>query len=222
MLGIGINVGAAGCPGAGFVDRDRLELLVDVLERLEHGYAAWLAAYTSGNVKRLLLAAFLIALALPAGAQAANAPKVLAIHFAAGREPGHAGLAERRARSRAVARLFGRGDPARHTGRPRGLDAEDRAEGAVAEDPGDRLRDAAGCTGRLGRRVDLRGVGRARDGARDEHRVVDPDRRQRRRTSAATSGARRSTTRPRRCAGSQSRTGATRPGRTQPCASRRT
>ncbi len=39
-------------------------------------------AYTSGNVKRLLLAAFLIALALPAGAQAANAPKVLAIHFA--------------------------------------------------------------------------------------------------------------------------------------------
>lgn len=43
VLGVGINVGAAGYPGAGYVVRDRLELLVDVLERLEHGYAAWLA-----------------------------------------------------------------------------------------------------------------------------------------------------------------------------------
>lgn len=43
VLGIGINVGTAGFPGAGFVDRDRLELLVDVLERLEHGYDDWLA-----------------------------------------------------------------------------------------------------------------------------------------------------------------------------------
>jgi BirA family biotin operon repressor/biotin-[acetyl-CoA-carboxylase] ligase len=43
VLGIGINVGAAAWHGAGFVERDRLELLVDVLERLEQGYDAWLA-----------------------------------------------------------------------------------------------------------------------------------------------------------------------------------
>jgi BirA family biotin operon repressor/biotin-[acetyl-CoA-carboxylase] ligase len=44
VLGIGINVGSAGWPGAGWVDRDRLDLLVDVLERLEAGYEAWLTA----------------------------------------------------------------------------------------------------------------------------------------------------------------------------------
>jgi BirA family biotin operon repressor/biotin-[acetyl-CoA-carboxylase] ligase len=43
VLGIGINVEAAGFPGAGFVERDRLELLVEVLERLERGYGAWAA-----------------------------------------------------------------------------------------------------------------------------------------------------------------------------------
>jgi BirA family transcriptional regulator, biotin operon repressor / biotin---[acetyl-CoA-carboxylase] ligase len=43
VLGIGINVGSAGWPGAGFVEGDRLELLTAVLERLEHGYDAWLA-----------------------------------------------------------------------------------------------------------------------------------------------------------------------------------
>jgi BirA family transcriptional regulator, biotin operon repressor / biotin---[acetyl-CoA-carboxylase] ligase len=43
VLGIGINVGGAGWPGAGWVERDRLELLVDVLARLEDGYAAWLS-----------------------------------------------------------------------------------------------------------------------------------------------------------------------------------
>ena len=42
VLGIGINVGSAAWPGAGWVDRDRLDLLVDVLERLEAGYDAWL------------------------------------------------------------------------------------------------------------------------------------------------------------------------------------
>jgi BirA family biotin operon repressor/biotin-[acetyl-CoA-carboxylase] ligase len=41
VLGIGINVGRSGWPGAGFVVRDRLELLVDVLERLERGYDTW-------------------------------------------------------------------------------------------------------------------------------------------------------------------------------------
>jgi BirA family biotin operon repressor/biotin-[acetyl-CoA-carboxylase] ligase len=42
VLGIGINVGAAAWPGAGFVERDRLELLADVLLRLELGYDRWL------------------------------------------------------------------------------------------------------------------------------------------------------------------------------------
>src|SRR5207248_6325859 len=42
VLGIGINVGGTSWPGGGWIDRDRLALLVDVLERLEHGYEAWL------------------------------------------------------------------------------------------------------------------------------------------------------------------------------------
>ncbi|MCW2965741.1 MAG: biotin/acetyl-CoA-carboxylase ligase [Actinomycetia bacterium] len=43
VLGIGINVGGTAWPGAGWVERDRLELLVDVLERLERGYDGWLS-----------------------------------------------------------------------------------------------------------------------------------------------------------------------------------
>lgn len=43
VLGVGINVGGTAWPGAGWVDRDRLDLLVDVLERLERGYDAWLS-----------------------------------------------------------------------------------------------------------------------------------------------------------------------------------
>jgi BirA family biotin operon repressor/biotin-[acetyl-CoA-carboxylase] ligase len=42
VLGIGINVGSAAWPGAGWVDRERLDLLVDVLDRLERGYDEWL------------------------------------------------------------------------------------------------------------------------------------------------------------------------------------
>jgi biotin-[acetyl-CoA-carboxylase] ligase BirA-like protein len=42
VLGIGINVGGAGFPDAGYVERDRLDLLADVLERLERGYDRWL------------------------------------------------------------------------------------------------------------------------------------------------------------------------------------
>jgi BirA family biotin operon repressor/biotin-[acetyl-CoA-carboxylase] ligase len=41
ILGIGVNVGAAPWPGAGFVERDRAGLLVELLERLERGYDAW-------------------------------------------------------------------------------------------------------------------------------------------------------------------------------------
>jgi BirA family biotin operon repressor/biotin-[acetyl-CoA-carboxylase] ligase len=42
VLGVGVNVGTAPWPGAGAVDTDRLELLVEILERLETGYALWL------------------------------------------------------------------------------------------------------------------------------------------------------------------------------------
>jgi BirA family transcriptional regulator, biotin operon repressor / biotin---[acetyl-CoA-carboxylase] ligase len=41
VLGIGVNVGVTPWPGAGVVERDRLELLVEILERLERGYDAW-------------------------------------------------------------------------------------------------------------------------------------------------------------------------------------
>ncbi len=41
ILGIGINVGSAPWPGAGYVERDRLDLLTGVLARLEPAYAAW-------------------------------------------------------------------------------------------------------------------------------------------------------------------------------------
>jgi BirA family biotin operon repressor/biotin-[acetyl-CoA-carboxylase] ligase len=43
VLGIGINVGGTNWPGAGWVERDRLELLADVLERLEWEYEHWAA-----------------------------------------------------------------------------------------------------------------------------------------------------------------------------------
>jgi BirA family biotin operon repressor/biotin-[acetyl-CoA-carboxylase] ligase len=42
VLGVGVNVGAAPWPGSGAVDDDRLELLLEILERLETGYARWL------------------------------------------------------------------------------------------------------------------------------------------------------------------------------------
>jgi BirA family biotin operon repressor/biotin-[acetyl-CoA-carboxylase] ligase len=44
VLGIGVNVGKAPFPGAGSVQRDRLELLVDILGELERGYDAWVIA----------------------------------------------------------------------------------------------------------------------------------------------------------------------------------
>jgi BirA family transcriptional regulator, biotin operon repressor / biotin---[acetyl-CoA-carboxylase] ligase len=42
VLGIGVNVGSAPWPGSGAIERDRLELLVEILLRLERGYDAWL------------------------------------------------------------------------------------------------------------------------------------------------------------------------------------
>jgi BirA family biotin operon repressor/biotin-[acetyl-CoA-carboxylase] ligase len=47
VLGIGVNVGIAPWPGAGAVDRDRVELLVGILERLERGYDDWAAGLTA-------------------------------------------------------------------------------------------------------------------------------------------------------------------------------
>ncbi len=44
MIGIGVNVGSAPWPGAGFVEADRLELLVEILDRLERAYDAWAAS----------------------------------------------------------------------------------------------------------------------------------------------------------------------------------
>jgi len=41
ILGIGINVGRSPWAGAGYVEADRLQLLVDVLERFEQAYARW-------------------------------------------------------------------------------------------------------------------------------------------------------------------------------------
>jgi BirA family transcriptional regulator, biotin operon repressor / biotin---[acetyl-CoA-carboxylase] ligase len=43
VVGIGVNVGAAPWPDAGFVTADRLELLVAILDGLERRYGAWLA-----------------------------------------------------------------------------------------------------------------------------------------------------------------------------------
>lgn len=43
VIGIGVNVGSAPWPEAGFVEADRLKLLIEILDRLEGGYDAWLA-----------------------------------------------------------------------------------------------------------------------------------------------------------------------------------
>ncbi len=43
VIGIGVNVGSAPWPGAGFVETERLDLLVEILERLERGYDSWAA-----------------------------------------------------------------------------------------------------------------------------------------------------------------------------------
>ena len=47
VLGIGVNVRTPPWPGAGAVERDRLELLIEILERLEHGYDAWVDRLTA-------------------------------------------------------------------------------------------------------------------------------------------------------------------------------
>jgi BirA family biotin operon repressor/biotin-[acetyl-CoA-carboxylase] ligase len=41
VLGVGINIGTAPWPGAGYVERDRLELLTALLAVLEQAYTEW-------------------------------------------------------------------------------------------------------------------------------------------------------------------------------------
>ena len=47
VLGIGVNIGQTPWPDAAHVERDRLELLVEILERLEQGYGRWVSALTA-------------------------------------------------------------------------------------------------------------------------------------------------------------------------------
>jgi BirA family biotin operon repressor/biotin-[acetyl-CoA-carboxylase] ligase len=42
VLGIGVNVGSAPWPDAGYVDAERVELLVAILDELERAYDEWL------------------------------------------------------------------------------------------------------------------------------------------------------------------------------------
>lgn len=47
VVGIGVNVGSAPWPDAAAVKTDRLDLLVEILDRLERGYDAWSADVTA-------------------------------------------------------------------------------------------------------------------------------------------------------------------------------
>ena len=96
------------------------------------------------------------------------------------REPGHGRLPDPADRPRERRRLRRGRDRDGHARRPLGLDAEDLQARARLEDPGHRLRRARGRARGVGRRVDRRGGRRPRDGAEDEHRLVDADQRRRR------------------------------------------
>lgn len=49
VLGIGVNVGAVPWEGAAASDADRLELFVEILDRLERGYETWVREWSSGG-----------------------------------------------------------------------------------------------------------------------------------------------------------------------------
>src|SRR6266516_569786 len=91
-------------------------------------------------------------------------------------QPGHAGLSDEPALPRGERRLRRCRDPARHAGWPLDLDEDDLHGGAPCEAPRDRLRLARRRACRVGGRVDRPGGRRARNGADDEHRLLDPDR----------------------------------------------
>jgi BirA family biotin operon repressor/biotin-[acetyl-CoA-carboxylase] ligase len=48
VLGIGVNVGTAPWEGAAAIGTDRLELLVEILDRFEQGYDAWVRDRSTG------------------------------------------------------------------------------------------------------------------------------------------------------------------------------
>jgi BirA family transcriptional regulator, biotin operon repressor / biotin---[acetyl-CoA-carboxylase] ligase len=48
VVGIGVNVGVVPWEGAAAVDADRLELLVEILARLERGYDGWVRERSAG------------------------------------------------------------------------------------------------------------------------------------------------------------------------------
>ena len=149
-------------------------------------------------------------------------PRVLAIHFDTDVNPVTQDWLNHELGRAQSGGYVGGGDRARHAGRARGVDAQDRAARALAEDPGDRLRRAERRARRVGRRLDLPGGRRARDGAGDEHRLVDADQRQRhehRQRPAPQGRERRGRVAAR---AREDRTAATRRGPTPPCARRRT
>ncbi len=88
----------------------------------------------------------------------------------------HAGLSDRPHLTRCEGRLRRRRDPARHSRRPVDLDEEDLHGRARGEGAGDRLRLARRSARGVCRCLDRASGRRARDGADDEHRLVDADR----------------------------------------------
>ena len=134
-------------------------------------------------IVRAFLAALGLALVLAAGASAAANREARArdpVRAGPRGQPGDAGLPDEPALEGRTRSLRRRGDPARHAGRPLDLDEDDLHGRAEREAAGDRLRVARRRAGRVCRRLDLGGGGRARDGADDEHRLVDADRLERR------------------------------------------
>ena len=98
------------------------------------------------------------------------------------------------------------------------LDARDRQDVPRGDGAGRRLRQPGRLERRFRRRRDRAGRRRARDGAADEHRLLDADHDERARTSRRTSGARSSTTPPPTSPSSRGSTAATRPRPRRWCA----
>jgi BirA family biotin operon repressor/biotin-[acetyl-CoA-carboxylase] ligase len=48
VVGIGVNIDSAPWPGAGAVEADRLDLLVEILDRFERGYERWVRERSIG------------------------------------------------------------------------------------------------------------------------------------------------------------------------------
>ena len=91
------------------------------------------------------------------------------------RQPGDAGLPDRRDLPGEQGRLRRGGDRDGHPGRFVGVDAEDRQGRAGLQGAGDRLRVAGRGARRLRRRVDRPGGRHPGDGAGDQHRLLDAD-----------------------------------------------